>query len=190
MTAGARPTRTSAKDPVCGMTVDPATAKHKAEHGGATYYFCSAGCRDKFVAEPARYLGAEAGERRRRSHAPAGRRSTPARCIRRSGRPGPGHCPICGMALEPEVAAAATGPERGARRHDAALLDRARARRPRRSRSRWAGICIGLHALLARRRLQLDPARRWRRRSCCGRAGRSSCAAGRRSGRATSTCSR
>ena len=46
-----------AKDPVCGMSVDPATAKHKAEHGGATYYFCSAGCRDKFVAEPARLPG-------------------------------------------------------------------------------------------------------------------------------------
>src|SRR5215467_13011015 len=47
-----------AKDPVCGMSVDPATARHKAEHAGATYYFCSAGCRGKFVADPARYLGA------------------------------------------------------------------------------------------------------------------------------------
>ena len=47
-----------AKDPVCGMSVDPATAKHKAEHAGAAYYFCSAGCREKFVAEPARFLPA------------------------------------------------------------------------------------------------------------------------------------
>src|SRR5690349_12265682 len=44
------------KDPVCGMSVDPHTAKHKAEHGGRTYYFCSAGCRTKFLADPARYL--------------------------------------------------------------------------------------------------------------------------------------
>src|SRR4051794_10391918 len=44
------------KDPVCGMSVDPHTAKHRAEHGGRPYYFCSAGCRTKFLADPARYL--------------------------------------------------------------------------------------------------------------------------------------
>ena len=46
----------SAIDPVCGMTVDPHTTKHRAEHQGHPYYFCSAGCRTKFVADPARYL--------------------------------------------------------------------------------------------------------------------------------------
>ena len=46
------------KDPVCGMDVDPHTAKHRAEHQGRTYYFCSAGCRTKFVENPARYLDA------------------------------------------------------------------------------------------------------------------------------------
>ncbi|MBS0438802.1 MAG: YHS domain-containing protein, partial [Proteobacteria bacterium] len=46
-------------DPVCGMKVDPHTARHSAEHAGRTYYFCSARCREKFVAEPARYLGGE-----------------------------------------------------------------------------------------------------------------------------------
>ena len=46
------------KDPVCGMMVDPRTAKHRAEHGGQTYYFCSAGCRTKFEADPKRYLPA------------------------------------------------------------------------------------------------------------------------------------
>jgi Cu+-exporting ATPase len=44
------------KDPVCGMTVDPQTAKHRAEALGATYYFCSSKCREKFVAEPARAM--------------------------------------------------------------------------------------------------------------------------------------
>ena len=44
------------KDPVCGMMVDPHTTEHKAEHAGRPYYFCSAGCRAKFLAEPERYL--------------------------------------------------------------------------------------------------------------------------------------
>jgi len=44
------------KDPVCGMMVDPHTAKHRAEHNGRTYYFCSAGCRAKFEADPHKYL--------------------------------------------------------------------------------------------------------------------------------------
>jgi Cu+-exporting ATPase len=97
----------SAKDPVCGMLVDPATAKHKAEHAGAIYYFCSAGCRGKFVAEPARFLAPPTAPSPK--PAPAGATYT---CpmhpeIRQSG---PGHCPICGMALEPEVASAADGP--------------------------------------------------------------------------------
>src|SRR5271167_1185970 len=54
-----------AKDPVCGMSVDPATAEHRAEHGGKTVFFCSGRCREKFVMDPARYL-AEPGQ------APAG----------------------------------------------------------------------------------------------------------------------
>jgi Cu+-exporting ATPase len=45
-----------ATDPVCGMTVDPATARHKYEHGGRTYYFCAPGCRSAFAADPERYL--------------------------------------------------------------------------------------------------------------------------------------
>jgi Cu+-exporting ATPase len=46
----------SAKDPVCGMTVDPAKAPHHAEHGGTEFHFCSAGCLGKFKADPDRYL--------------------------------------------------------------------------------------------------------------------------------------
>ena len=41
-------------DPVCGMTVDPHTTPHKHTHQGRPYYFCSAGCRTKFAAEPAK----------------------------------------------------------------------------------------------------------------------------------------
>ena len=48
-------TGAAVKDPVCGMTVDPAKTAHHAEFAGATYHFCSTGCCEKFVAEPARY---------------------------------------------------------------------------------------------------------------------------------------
>jgi P-type Cu+ transporter len=44
------------KDPVCGMSVDPAKAKSTFEHAGRTYYFCCAGCQEKFSAAPAKYL--------------------------------------------------------------------------------------------------------------------------------------
>lgn len=46
----------SHKDPVCGMTVDPARAKGQHEHQGTTYYFCAPACRARFIADPARYL--------------------------------------------------------------------------------------------------------------------------------------
>ena len=63
-----------AKDPVCGMSVDPRTARHRAGHGGHPYYFCSARCREKFVADPAAYLG----ERPPAPAAPAGTTSRAA----------------------------------------------------------------------------------------------------------------
>lgn len=46
-----------AKDPVCNMNVDESKATIKAEHGGETYYFCAQGCKDRFLADPGRYLG-------------------------------------------------------------------------------------------------------------------------------------
>ena len=96
------------RDPVCGMTVDPATAKYTAEHSGATYYFCSGGCREKFIADPTRFLALKAGAPPAKP-APAGTIYT---CpmhpqIRQVG---PGACPICGMALEPETVTADSGP--------------------------------------------------------------------------------
>jgi P-type Cu+ transporter len=47
------------KDPVCGMDVDPHKTKHRASYAGHPYYFCSAGCRAKFEADPERYLDKE-----------------------------------------------------------------------------------------------------------------------------------
>jgi Cu+-exporting ATPase len=97
-------------DPVCGMTVDPRTAAHRHSHQGHSYLFCSAGCRSKFAADPARYLaGAAPTPAPAPVPAPAGTIYT---CpmhpeIRQIG---PGACPICGMALEPEIAAAASEP--------------------------------------------------------------------------------
>ncbi|WP_375311862.1 heavy metal translocating P-type ATPase [Bradyrhizobium sp. A5] len=97
---------TKVLDPVCGMTVDPATSKHRFEHHGETFHFCSAGCRTKFAADPAKYL---AKDKAPEPEVPAGTIYT---CpmhpeIRQVG---PGSCPICGMALEPEVASLETGP--------------------------------------------------------------------------------
>ena len=91
-------------DPVCGMTVDPHTAKHQASHHGHPYYFCSAGCKTKFVADPAKYLG----EREPEPVVEGATYTCPMHPeIRQSG---PGACPICGMALEPEIATADSGP--------------------------------------------------------------------------------
>jgi Cu+-exporting ATPase len=92
-------------DPVCGMTVDPEKTPHHADHHGHAYHFCSAGCRAKFVADPERYLKPAAA-------APTARPGTIYTCpmhpeIRQVG---PGSCPICGMALEPETVTADNGP--------------------------------------------------------------------------------
>src|SRR5262249_14977470 len=102
----------SARDPVCGMAVDPHTTPQRHTHQGRPYYFCSAGCRTQFPADPAEYLGARVHARA----ATAGEATPPVPAgtiytcpmhpqIRQVG---PGNCPICGMALEPEVATAET----------------------------------------------------------------------------------
>ena len=95
----------SAVDPVCGMTVDPSSAlTHQA--GGQHYYFCSAGCRDKFAANPTQYL--KPAPLPKQTPAPTG---TVWTCpmhpeIRRDA---PGACPICGMGLEPLAPSAEEG---------------------------------------------------------------------------------
>jgi Cu+-exporting ATPase len=88
-------------DPVCGMTVDPATAKFHAEHAGQSVHFCSARCRDKFLAEPEKYLASAPSTPV--AHVAPVATGTIYTCpmhpqIRQDH---PGHCPICGMALEP-----------------------------------------------------------------------------------------
>jgi P-type Cu+ transporter len=50
-------------DPVCGMTVDPATAAGAWPHGGATYYFCSVGCLERFKQGPEDYIGMDPSRR-------------------------------------------------------------------------------------------------------------------------------
>jgi len=98
-------------DPVCGMSVDPAAARHKAEHGGTTFYFCSTRCRERFVAERAHYAGAAPET----SALPSGEEAPPGATYTCPMHPeirqaGPAHCPICGMALEPVASSAAEGP--------------------------------------------------------------------------------
>jgi Cu+-exporting ATPase len=96
-----------ATDPVCGMTVDPATSKHRHTHADALFHFCSARCQEKFIADPARYLTPSAADAE-----PAPSKGVIYTCpmhpeIRRNG---PGICPICGMALEPLTISGDAGP--------------------------------------------------------------------------------
>ncbi|HZR36122.1 MAG TPA: heavy metal translocating P-type ATPase [Nevskia sp.] len=86
-------------DPVCGMTVDPATARSFRYHD-TDYYFCSEGCRTKFVADPGKYQA--------KAQEPAPKPATVGTMYTCPMHPqihqiGPGSCPICGMALEPEA---------------------------------------------------------------------------------------
>jgi len=84
-------------DPVCGMKVDPADAKHRFSYKGQDYFFCGARCRERFEAEPEKFLQPREPE-------PPQPSGTIYTCpmhpeVRQVG---PGSCPICGMALEPE----------------------------------------------------------------------------------------
>ena len=102
--AKALSTEGDVRDPVCGMTVDPHTAQHRTMHDGHPFYFCSAGCKTKFEADPAQYL-------KDRVPPPVVEGATYTCPMHPEIRqPGPGFCPICGMALEPETVSAETGP--------------------------------------------------------------------------------
>ena len=98
----------TAIDPVCGMSVAIDGAQHIATHEGAKHYFCSPRCHDKFVTDPELYLSGahlDAVE-----DVPEGTIYTcPMHPEIR--QPGPGSCPICGMALEPETVSLGDGPD-------------------------------------------------------------------------------
>ncbi len=89
-------------DPVCGMDVVPGQAAGgSAEHAATTYWFCNPGCREKFTADPLRYLApAPAPPRAPAAHA-ADTRTYTCPMHPEIRRVGPGACPKCGMALEP-----------------------------------------------------------------------------------------
>jgi Cu+-exporting ATPase len=97
------------KDPVCGMDVSPATAKAHHDWGGRTWHFCSTRCAEKFRAEPTRY--AEPSTTPVEPPAGAVAEAVEYTCPMHPEivRPGPGSCPICGMALEPRVPTAEAG---------------------------------------------------------------------------------
>jgi Cu+-exporting ATPase len=97
------------KDLVCGMNVDPIRTKHSIVHGGKNYFFCGAGCLEKFRREPGKYLAGGSG----RGHEPIALAASASPVGAGVGytcpmhpeivRPSPGACPICGMALEPRT---------------------------------------------------------------------------------------
>jgi len=91
----------SVRDPVCGMTIDPAKAAAKVEYAGTKYYFCSAGCAAKFRADPERYVKPPEPK----PPAPPPPAGTLYTCPMHPEilRDAPGACPICGMALEPRT---------------------------------------------------------------------------------------
>jgi len=99
-------------DPVCGMSVDPANTKWRAEQDGKTYSFCSAHCRERFRAGPQKYVdGSSPGpQQASTSGAPTEREAPVAAKVEyvcpmhpQIVRYAPGSCPICGMALEPRT---------------------------------------------------------------------------------------
>src|SRR6266852_6818002 len=104
-----------ARDPVCGMTVDPAKAAAHFEHRGETYFFCAKGCAQKFSADPERYLNPSptaapssaiatlASIRPAAPRAAAPGQQTRYTCPMHPEivQLGSGSCPKCGMALEP-----------------------------------------------------------------------------------------
>lgn len=115
-----------AKDPVCGMAVDPHETTHRSQHGGRPYYFCSSGCQSKFEADPVRYVD----PKRAAATDPAPEGATYTCPMHPEIRQvGPGSCPICGMALEPVLVTAEVQP-------NAELIDM--------NRRFWIGLVLAL----------------------------------------------
>ncbi len=98
--AKADPNKT-ARDPVCGMSVNPETSRHRFDYNGATYHFCCNGCRTRFEADPLKYLDRSKSEAPKTPIAEGTIFTCPMHPEIR--QVGAGSCPICGMALEPDV---------------------------------------------------------------------------------------
>src|SRR5215470_10389181 len=103
------PEPATAHDPVCGMTVEPEEARHRAEHAGHSYFFCSVKCREKFAADPARYVVSSPDRRGPIADEVLWTCPMHPQIVRKE----PGNCPICGMTLEPmtPTAGGAVSPE-------------------------------------------------------------------------------
>lgn len=120
------------RDPVCGMNVDPAKTPHRANHQGIVYHFCAARCREKFLADPVKYLTVKDLRGPVAPVKPGIIYTCPMHPQIR--QQGPGSCPICGMALEPENAAhVEEGP-------NAELVDM--------TRRFWIGLSLSLPVLV------------------------------------------
>lgn len=118
-------------DPVCGMQVDPQATAHSTHQGEQHFYFCSAKCKEKFVADPSKYTN----RRDEVAVSPTARAGTIYTCpmhpeVRQDK---PGNCPICGMALEPLTPVATEEP-------NAELLDM--------TRRFWVGLIISVPLLV------------------------------------------
>ena len=94
------------KDPVCGMNVDPATTPHHMHNEGQDYHFCSAGCAAKFKADPQKYVTgispSHSALKMHRESAQDAQATYTCPMHPEIRQVGPGSCPKCGMALEPE----------------------------------------------------------------------------------------
>ena len=90
----------TAIDPVCGMNVDPRTSKRRFTYKGGEYFFCSDRCKGRFEAEPDKFLAPKKNE-----NAASASTDTIYTCPMHPEvqQTGPGSCPKCGMALEPEI---------------------------------------------------------------------------------------
>ena len=119
------------RDPVCGMDVDPHATDLHSEHEGRTYYFCSAHCKAAFDSDPDSFVGDSSTSEPKVDEGETVEYTCPMHPEIR--RPGPGSCPICGMALEPVVVTADSGP-------NPELADM--------SRRFWIGLILAVPVLL------------------------------------------
>ena len=120
-----------ARDPVCGMTVDRRKDKPRTELSGKTYFFCGNGCKTKFDADPARYLEPARAAAKAEPVVAGAIYTCPMHPQIR--QVGPGSCPICGMALEPEIVTLDAGPN-----HE--LIDM--------TRRFWIGLALSVPVLI------------------------------------------